>query len=149
MQTATKVDSRFFQNALADKGLSQRKLAARLGLDPAAVSLMIKGKRKLSASEAAEIAKFLGISVEEVLFRSGNSTTMPGRGKHMSLPPAPPTPPSSGSSQPRSAGDGMSELLEIPVPMSDGSLAKLVVPRSLTKADAEKIAALVAAFAQS
>jgi transcriptional regulator with XRE-family HTH domain len=143
----TKVDTRFFQNLLADKRLSQRKLAARLKLDPAAVSLMIRGKRKLSAAEAAEIAKFLGLSVEEVLFRSGNTASIP-KGK-TTLTGAPPTPPSTPSAPQRPMIDGVGDQLEIPVPMSDGSTAKLTVPRLMTKADAEKIAALVAAFAQN
>jgi len=35
--------------------LSQRKLAKLLDLDPAAVSLMLRGRRKMTAEEAAAI----------------------------------------------------------------------------------------------
>lgn len=71
MATAEKVDTRWFQDRLADKRLSQRRLAARLGLDPAAVSLMLRGKREVKVSEAAQIARFLGVEVDEVLGRFG------------------------------------------------------------------------------
>lgn len=132
------VDTRWFQNALADKRLSQRKLAIRLGVDPAAVSLMIRGKRKMSAAEAAEVAKFLGVSVEEVLWKSGNTATMPAKEK----------PPSFRPPVPQNTAGLQNAMFDVPVPMADGSLATLSIPRELTKADAERISALVSALAR-
>lgn len=147
MQTH-RVDTRWFQNALADKRLSQRKLASMLGLDPAAVSLMIRGRRKLSAAEAAEIARFLGVSVEEVLTRAGVGITIPKGKASMNAQRIESA--TSGQSPPASPAPRQTppDMLDIPVPMSDGSTAHLTVPRVLTKADADRIAALVAAFAQ-
>ena len=71
MQTSSQIDNRWFIGRLADKQISQRKLAKHLGLDPAAVSLMLRGKRKMSASEAADIARLLGVGTDEVLARAG------------------------------------------------------------------------------
>lgn len=58
-----------------DRRLSQRQLAKHLGLDPAAVSLMLRGKRKATAQEVAEIARMLGVGVDEVLSRLGTGVT--------------------------------------------------------------------------
>lgn len=57
------VDIHWFKQKLADKRLSQTKLAALLDLDPAAVSLIMHGKRKLSAAEAAEVSRILNVDV--------------------------------------------------------------------------------------
>lgn len=65
------VDQRWFQNQLQDKHISQRKLAKMLDLDPSAVSLMFKGRRKMTAAEAAELARLLNVSVDEILTRAG------------------------------------------------------------------------------
>lgn len=65
------VDTHWFHGVLADKRMSQRRLAALMGLDPAAVSLMLRGKRKMSANEVAEMARLLGVSVQEILVRAG------------------------------------------------------------------------------
>lgn len=139
------IDTRWFQDRLADKRLSQRKLASMMNLDPAAVSLMFRGKRKMSAAEASEIAKLLGVEASEVLMRAGADAPYRDR---------------DAQSAPRVVHDlvakpiatapavvGAPEVLELPVPMSDGTLAKLILPRALTKQDAERIAALVTAFA--
>lgn len=145
MQTHS-VDTRWFQNTLADKRLSQRGLAKHLKLDPAAVSLMIRGKRKMSAAEAAEVARFLNVGVEEVLGRAGVARTIPDKTKHQPRGTA-----SMGSTTYRKADQPIlfeGNQLEIPVPMSDGSVAMLTIPRDLTKADAERISGLVAALAR-
>lgn len=65
------VDVNWFKGRLLDRSISQRKLAKHLGLDPAAISLMINGRRKASAKEIAEIARLLGASSDEVLTRLG------------------------------------------------------------------------------
>lgn len=38
-------------------------------------------------------------------------------------------------------------MLEIPVPLSDGKIARLLLPKALKKSDADRISALVAAYA--
>ena len=134
------VDTRWFQNRLADKRLSQRKLASHLHLDPAAVSLMIRGKRKISAAEAAEIARLLGVTVEEVLMRAGCAATIPG--ERQKDAPAAFVFPNVRHKEVLPPG-----MLELPVPLSDGGVALLRLPHRLGSADAERIAVLVRAFA--
>jgi transcriptional regulator with XRE-family HTH domain len=65
------IDTNWFQAQLADKRMSQRRLAALMGLDPGALSLMLHGKRKMSAEEVAEIARLLNVDATEVLTRAG------------------------------------------------------------------------------
>jgi transcriptional regulator with XRE-family HTH domain len=65
------IDTRFFRNLLTDRGISQRGLAKKLGLDAAAVSLMFRGKRRMQMHEAADVARLLGVSLDEVLAHAG------------------------------------------------------------------------------
>ena len=137
------IDTRWFHNQLADKRLSQRQLAKRMDLDPAAVSLMLRGKRKMSAAEAAEIATLLGVSADEVLMRAG--ATLPAPEKPKAAPVA---------FRAKNIATGAPDvgqpdltMIELPVPMSDGSTAKLLLPRVLARGDAERISALVQALA--
>lgn len=135
MQSQSRVDTAWFHGRLHDRKISQRRLAQMLELDPAAVSLMLRGRRKMSAAEAAEIARMLGVSVDEVLARAGAGA--PAKRAAGSAEPVVAAP------QPAEA----SAMLTIPVPLSNGATANLNIPRVLTKADADRIAALVAAFA--
>lgn len=66
-----RVDTGWFQGRLADKRMSQRRLATMLGLDPGAVSLMLRGKRRMSAEEVADVARLLDVDVSEVLMHLG------------------------------------------------------------------------------
>jgi transcriptional regulator with XRE-family HTH domain len=136
MSTSRQVDTRWFHNKLQDKQMSQRGLAKLLDLDPAAVSLMLKGRRKMSAAEAAEIANLLGVSVDEVLTRSGAG--MPVKKSAAPVNFVQPL---------RDVQGGDADMLELPVPMSDGGTARLMIPRQLSKVDADRIASLLAAFA--
>jgi len=61
------VNTIWFKDRLAEKKLSQRGLARLLGVDAAAVSLMLRGLREMKIDEAKHIAVILGVSVEEVL----------------------------------------------------------------------------------
>lgn len=140
------VNTRWFQNGLADVKVSQRRLAKMMGVDPSAVTLMLKGRRAMSASEAALIAKVLGVPVDDVLREAGIAG-----GNVASFRPK-------GDGAPAVAAVEVvvtkSKVVEsvatftLPVPMSDGSTAQLVLPRELTKADAERIAAVVVALAK-
>lgn len=137
------VDTRWFQNKLHDKHISQRSLARMLELDPAAVSLMLRGRRKMTAKEAAEIARLLGVGVDEVLTRSGagapRQTRSAGAGAIVSGFET------TGAKGREKSFEG--DMVELPVPMVGGGTARLTVPRGLTKADAERIAAMLSAFA--
>ena len=133
------VDTNWFRDRLADKRLSQRQLAKRMSLDPAAMSLMLRGKRRMSAAEAADIARYLGVEVKDVLARAGVDATHP---------------------RPKNDGRGWeggnlmgenvtrnNEMIELPIPVTDGMTATLLLPRNLKKEDAQKIAAVVQALA--
>lgn len=65
------IDDQFFREALRTADKSQREMARFMGLDPAAITLMLQGRRAMQLSEAQQIAEFLGIAVEEVLRHAG------------------------------------------------------------------------------
>lgn len=65
------VDTKWFKDRLADQGMSQRGLARTLGIDPAAISLALRGKREMKIAEAAAIARLLGVPADEVMERAG------------------------------------------------------------------------------
>lgn len=65
------INTDWFKNRIADRRLSQRGLARAMGLDAAAVSLMLRGRREMKLTEAAEIARLLGLPVSEVLENAG------------------------------------------------------------------------------
>lgn len=63
----------WFREQMRAKKVSQRRLAVRLGLDPSAVSLMLrdKPKRRMQLREAATIAEVLGVPLADVLEHAG------------------------------------------------------------------------------
>jgi transcriptional regulator with XRE-family HTH domain len=65
------MDKEWFKAILKTKHLSQRGLAKQLGLDPAAVSLMFQGERRMRMEEAAAISRLLGVGLQEVHRRAG------------------------------------------------------------------------------
>lgn len=65
------IDTRWFTDRLDERRMSQRQLAKLMGLDSAAVSLMLRGKRRMSMEEAAQIAVLLQSSTQEVLEAAG------------------------------------------------------------------------------
>lgn len=65
------VDTLWFRNRLKDIEKTQRGLAKHLKRDPSAISLMLKGERKVQTYEATKIADFLGVPLAEVLERVG------------------------------------------------------------------------------
>lgn len=69
----SQIDTKWFKDRLADCKLSQRGLARAMGLDPAAVSLTLRGKREMKIAEAAQIARLLGVPADEVMQHAGVS----------------------------------------------------------------------------
>lgn len=61
----------WFSQLLASRKLSQRGLAKLMDLDPGAVSLMLRGKRKMTNAEAHQISTILGVGITEVLRQAG------------------------------------------------------------------------------
>lgn len=68
------IDTQWFVDRIAGRKLSQRGLAKLMGLDPAALSLALRGKRKLTLEEAAQLSVLLDVSTTEVLERAGIQT---------------------------------------------------------------------------
>jgi transcriptional regulator with XRE-family HTH domain len=68
------INKKWFTDKLADHKISQRRLAEMMHLDPAAMNRTFKGSRKMQLDEAANIAKFMGVSIEEVLANAGIDT---------------------------------------------------------------------------
>jgi transcriptional regulator with XRE-family HTH domain len=65
------MDTAWFRGLLRSRQMSQRGLAKMMGLDAAAVSLMLRGQRRMTLEEARAIASLLGTQVTEVLRRAG------------------------------------------------------------------------------
>lgn len=65
------MDTEWFRARLRDRDLSQRGFAKLLGLDPAAVSLLLRGQRRMTPEEAHQMSVFLGVTVTEVLRHAG------------------------------------------------------------------------------
>jgi plasmid maintenance system antidote protein VapI len=63
------IDTAWFHKQLDMRGESVRGLARFMGVDPSAVSRMLKGERKMSAEEQDQISQFLGINIEEIAMR--------------------------------------------------------------------------------
>jgi transcriptional regulator with XRE-family HTH domain len=69
------MNTQWFRDRLADKRLSQRRLAKMLELDPAAVSLMFRGMRRITPHEAHQISTILGVPLNEVMRNAGIEVT--------------------------------------------------------------------------
>ena len=65
------VNTQWFKDRLEESNISQRKLAAMIGVDQASVSLMFHGKRRISMAEAASISTILGVALEDIFFHAG------------------------------------------------------------------------------
>lgn len=68
MQT---INTEWFRERLEERKLSARGLARKMKLDPASVSYMLRGKRRMTAAEANTIATILGVPTTEVLRQAG------------------------------------------------------------------------------
>ena len=69
------MDTNWFKQRLAEKKLSQRALSKLMELDPAAVSLMLRGMRRMTAAEGQQLAVILGFDFTEVMRRAGVQVT--------------------------------------------------------------------------
>lgn len=65
------MNTEWFRQVLASKKLSQRRLAALMELDPAAISLMLRGQRRMTNEEAHQMSIILGVKTTEVLRQAG------------------------------------------------------------------------------
>lgn len=65
------IDQDWFKEKLKSVGISQRQLAKKMDLDPASVSYMLAGKRRMTMEEARAIAGHLLLPVTEVMRQAG------------------------------------------------------------------------------
>jgi plasmid maintenance system antidote protein VapI len=65
------MNTEWFRQLLATRKLSQRGLAKLMELDPAAVSLMLRGQRRMTPDEAHQLSLILGVPITEVLRQAG------------------------------------------------------------------------------
>ena len=65
------MNTEWFKQKLAERKLSQRQLAKQMDLDPAAISLTLRGMRKMTNEEAHLLASKIGVPVTEVLRQAG------------------------------------------------------------------------------
>lgn len=65
------VNYRWFSERLREKRLTQRALAKLLEMDPSSLSLLLHGKRRMRVEQAAEIARFIGVPVADVMRHGG------------------------------------------------------------------------------
>lgn len=70
MQHGT-VDTKWFKDRLADKGISLRKLATSLSINHTFLSKSFRGERRLQPQEAADVARILGVPFQDVIERAG------------------------------------------------------------------------------
>lgn len=73
-------DVAWFEARLAERGLGRGALAAGAGLDDAAIALVFKDQRELSAAEVVAFAELLGVAPAEVADHAGVSTPVPDAG---------------------------------------------------------------------
>lgn len=70
-QNLAPMNTDWFRQQLAARKMSQRGLAKLLDLDPAAVSLMLRGQRRMTNEEAHQISGVIGLPITEVLRQAG------------------------------------------------------------------------------
>lgn len=65
------VNRRFFDDLLAEKELSLRQLAARMGMSHSQLSLTFSGMRRMQLDEACKLASILGVTLQKVAIEAG------------------------------------------------------------------------------
>ncbi|SBW15294.1 hypothetical protein BR10RB9215_C12145 [Brucella sp. 10RB9215] len=74
---------KWFLDRLKDKRLTQVKLAELLDMSPSTLSLLFAGKRKMRVEQAAEISRFLGVPLNDVMAHAGANVPAGGNGGGM------------------------------------------------------------------
>lgn len=65
------INTEWFKLRMEIQKISQRQMANQLGIDHGALSLTLRGKRKMQLEEASKIAQILNVSTTEVLRAAG------------------------------------------------------------------------------
>lgn len=67
------VNRRFFEGLMADRQLSLRQLAAKMGMSHSQLSLTFSGSRRMQLGEACKLAEIFGVTLQQVAFNAGIS----------------------------------------------------------------------------
>ena len=70
-------DAAWFDEKLAERGLSRPAMAAVGGLSEDDLALVFKDQRELSAGQVLAFAELLGVTPAELAYRAGVSTPVP------------------------------------------------------------------------
>jgi len=70
-------DYRWFDNRLAEKGLTRADVASCLSLSPGEVDQLFKDQREMSANDVLAVAQLIGCEAAQVADRAGVSTPVP------------------------------------------------------------------------
>jgi len=65
------IDKQWFVDRWTEKGLSLRKVATMIGMDPAALSRALDGKRGIKVEDIGKIATAMDVSRSEILAHLG------------------------------------------------------------------------------
>ncbi|WP_288076441.1 helix-turn-helix transcriptional regulator [Pseudomonas sp.] len=65
------INQQWFKDRLLSRKISQRKLSSLIGIDPASMSYMLSGQRRMSMEEAVEISRHLLVPATEVMRQAG------------------------------------------------------------------------------
>lgn len=65
------VNRRFFDGLLADREMSLRQLATRMGMTHSQLSLTFSGSRRMQLDEACKIADIFGVTLQQVAVNAG------------------------------------------------------------------------------
>ena len=67
MHNTMSIDTKWFRDKLQARQLSQRRLARQIGIDPAGVSLLLRGQRRMQLAEAAAHAEAASVDARNHL----------------------------------------------------------------------------------
>lgn len=65
------VNRTFFENLMADRRLSLRALASRMGLSHSQLSLTFSGTRRMQLEEACKLAEIFGVPLQQIAQNAG------------------------------------------------------------------------------
>lgn len=65
------IDRRFFESMMAQKKLSLRSLASRMGLQHSQLSLTFSGSRRMQLDEAAKLAEIFSVPIQRIATAAG------------------------------------------------------------------------------
>lgn len=78
------LNRRYFEALMADKQLSMRGLAAKMGVGHSQLSLTFSGARRLQLDEAAQLSNIFGVPIHEVVENAG-VMMRPSSGRRVSV----------------------------------------------------------------